>query len=62
MTALAKTVKRHTMTFHSSLFPGLCDHPLQPGKESMIDGQTAGHPKSIGPQPLGIGPKHFGRN
>ena len=35
---------------------------IQPGKESMTDGQTDrrkdGHPESIGPQPLGLGPNY----
>ena len=35
----------------------------QPGKESMTDRRTDrrtdGHPESIGPQPLGLGPKNY---
>ena len=56
-------------TFHMSLFPGLYDHSLQSYSleknrwrtDRRTDGQTDGHPESIAPQPLGLGPNYRGR-
>ena len=52
-------------TFHMSLFPGLYDYSLQSYSleknrwrtDRRTDRRTDGHPESIGPQPLGLGPK-----
>ena len=64
--SLEKPMFRKTAVFGH--FGPICPFPvtesdriwIQPGKESMTDGradgQTVGHPESIGPQPLGLGP------
>ena len=45
--------------FHMSLFQGLYDHPLQRYSLERIDeGQTDGHPESLGRQPMGLGPNN----
>ena len=50
----------HAKTFHLILFQGTCIYEnsvtkTEPGKESMTDRQTDGHPKSVGPDLWGWG-------
>ena len=54
-------LKLSKVTSSCQALPRLYDYPLQDTTWQKIDdGQTDGHPESIGPQPLGLEPNNWG--
>ena len=49
----------HAKTFHMSVYPSQVSTTIRykdTAWKRIDDGRTDGHPESIGPQPLGLGP------